>query len=306
MKKAVSVFVLTYMILYFLFEPAQTFEASKAGLLLWFNQVLPTLLPFVILSSILIGSGCMDILLPSKTKCRIRISEWLVILFGTVFGFPIGSKLAADLYHHRLISKSHAQILCTFFNNFSPLFVSSFVCNQQMHHPEWTLPFYFALYLPGFLLGILLLFIGPNEYGDTHKKSASRFQINMQIIDAGILNSFVTLIKLCGYIVMFSILASIIQRMNFLPQALLVLGVGLTEATNGIATLANQSFADPLKAMFAIGILAFSGMSGIAQASSILLPEKLSMKQYVLGRILCCILACVCMAVYLFYFADSA
>ena len=175
------------MILYFLIYPQNALMASRRGLTLWFEQILPTLLPFSVISYIVLHSNLFSHPAHEKKHSFLRIQpeEWYVIFCGFLFGFPIGSKLSADLYEHHRIVKKRAQILACFTNNLSPVFVTSVLVNQL--HFSSVVPFFLLLYgIPLCICLALLSFIKPERF--VHEKKASRFQLNMQIVNAGIIN----------------------------------------------------------------------------------------------------------------------
>lgn len=282
-------------ILYFLCYPSEAFQASSEGMLLWFYQILPTLLPYSILASVILSSNLIgEMMQRPRRKSFLGISpaEWFVVLCGFLFGFPIGCKLSCDLLKEGLISQKRAQILCCFTNNMSPLFVSSFVLSAQLNRPDLRQATYLLLYGIPFLLGILWLAITPAEQvsPDIHKKPASRFQMNMQIIDAGIISSFETLIRLCGYIVMFSIMAHIFVQFPLKNQWIQVLTSGVLEITNGISILSQSPFPFQMKYILALAFLSLGGISGIAQTGSMIRGSSLSLFGYVKTRILLTVL----------------
>jgi hypothetical protein len=96
----------------------------------------------------------------------------------------------------------------------------------------------------------------------------------------------VTLIKLCGYIVLFSITAKMLLRLSFLPKTLHLLLIGATEVTNGIAYLAAATLSDRLRFVLGIMCLSFGGMCGFAQTSSMLAPAHLSFTNYLKWKII--------------------
>jgi hypothetical protein len=294
MKKLFYLFI-GCMFFYFIKYPSRAFQASQSGLLLWFNQILPTLLPFSILSNVMIlvweKSPVSD-----RHFLRINVWEWFVILCGLCFGFPIGSKLTADIYSRGYTTKKRAQILSGFANNMSPAFVSTFVCTSVLGHPDLILPMYGILYGPPVIIGCLMLFLAESETA-SHKKTASRFRIDMQIIDAGITNSFLTLMKLCGYIVMFSITADLILHIRVLPAGLRTILVGLTEVTNGIAQLSFQTYPDSVNILLSVLFLSLGGISGIAQTNAMLAPSGLPIRNYIRFKLLymsCSAMICLC------------
>ena len=267
------------MILYFLIYPQNALMASRRGLTLWFEQILPTLLPFSVISYIVLHSNLFSHPAHEKKHSFLRIQpeEWYVIFCGFLFGFPIGSKLSADLYEHHRIVKKRAQILACFTNNLSPVFVTSVLVNQL--HFSSVVPFFLLLYgIPLCICLALLSFIKPERF--VHEKKASRFQLNMQIVDAGIINGFETLIKICGYIMMFSIFAEIAQSIPYGSSFPKLVLTGCLEVTNGISALSQFSCNHFQKYLLTVLFLALNGISGLFQTASLLSVSNLSIKQY--------------------------
>ena len=285
MKKLSCISLLIIMILYFLIYPQNALMASRRGLTLWFEQILPTLLPFSVISYIVLHSNLFSHPAHEKKHSFLRIEpeEWYVIFCGFLFGFPIGSKLSADLYEHHRIVKKRAQILACFTNNLSPVFVTSVLVNQL--HFSSVVPFFLLLYgIPLCICLALLSFIKPERF--VHEKKASRFQLNMQIVDAGIINGFETLIKICGYIMMFSIFAEIAQSIPYGSSFPKLVLTGCLEVTNGISALSQFSCNHFQKYLLTVLFLALNGISGLFQTASLLSVSNLSIKQYLKMKLL--------------------
>lgn len=299
MKKIISAFIVLVIIVYFILAPSSALNASRNGLVLWFEQLLPTLLPFSIISYVVLCSNLfMFSHKPDRHTRRISGPEWYIIFCGFLFGFPIGSKLTADCYRQGQISKKNASILCCFTNNLSPVFVTA-VLREQLGFPADLLP-YILLYGIPLLIGLGYLFLY-GEPAPKHKKTASRFQLNMQIVDAGIINGFETLIKICGYIMMFSILSEILKSAPFGNQLCKVILIGCTEVTNGIAALSLFSGNAQIRYLLTILFLSWNGISGLFQTASILCTTDLSVKQYLKGKLLLVILTTVVTGILLFF-----
>lgn len=293
------------LILYYLWFPAEAFVASQSGLQLWFGQILPTLLPFTIISAIMIGSNLfytMDYRLESlHIQLPVSITEAFIIFFGFLFGFPIGSKLTADHLEHGMLSLEKAQILCTFTNNLSPVFIMNYVLQQELHGKYQVLPVLLLLYVPPFVIGMVQLLHIPSGKC-THKKTASRFQINMQIVDAGIISGFHTLIKLCGYIVMFSIIGNMISHIPWQNVQLQCLFISNLEVTNGIHLISQYQESDLFQFLCMIITLSIGGVSGIAQTGSMISNTDLSILKYVLLKLGYCICSAILAFGYYFLF----
>ena len=277
---------------YILIFPKDAILAASNGLILWYKQVLPALLPFAILSNILIYSGYLQYLTNLFAPILqlffpISNSGAFIMLSGFLFGFPMGSKNCAELLKCNQIEKEEADILFIITNNMSPIFVSGFILNQQLKMPSKTIISYLILYLPPLLLGKVLLHkLNTYKKGTNAvaKRPASRSQMNFKIIDAGIMNGFETLTRLGGYIMLFSMIASIRQKLPFSENLKLIL-TGITEITNGIYLIPETLVHADSQYILAICFTAFGGLSGIAQTSSMIQDTNLSLRTYCIIKI---------------------
>jgi hypothetical protein len=213
----------------------------------------------------------------------------------------MGSRLCAQLLSDGLLSKEEADVLFIVTNNMSPVFIGSYILCQELLLPKLTLLSYLILYLPPLLAGFCLLYrkkrvphcAQKTAFRETPtKKPASGSQMNFKIIDAGIMNGFETLTRLGGYIMLFSMLASMIQH---LPLALLpkVILTGIIEITNGIHGAASAGLPPRISYLLAMSFTAFGGISGLAQTSSMIRQTSLSIKKYVAGKLVFTLLTAV-------------
>lgn len=273
MKKILCFLVLFLFLSFFIISPQEAVDASKSGLMLWFTQILPTLLPFCMLSYMVLHSE----ILPKK------LGAGYVILCGFLFGFPIGSKLTADLYKKQRISEKEADLLCCFTNNLSPAFVIASL--QQILHLSVPIHCYFLLYGIPLCYGTTLLLLYHRNHVFTQKETASRFHMDMQIVDAGIINGFETLIRICGYMILFSVFCAVFQKISGLSPWILLLLTGSLEVTNGMAALADFPCSRTVQLFLALCFLSWGGLCGLFQTFSILEDAGLSMKKYVLQKL---------------------
>ena len=283
MKKKLCLFILLFLTVYILFCPGNVVAASRLGLVLWYEQILPALLPAAILSNILISSGYAGDLSGwlGKIFCFLPVGQngMFVLFCGFLFGFPMGSKCSAQFLKSGQICEQEASVLFCIANNLSPSFIASYVLLQQLNLNDMFAASLFVLYAPALILGCVLLFRRQNIRCPYEKKAASRSQINFKIIDAGIMDGFETLVKIGGYIILFSILTFAVNQSS-LPKALKFLLGCTLEVTNGIHLIAVSSLSLQIKYILAMAVVAFGGLSGIAQTSSMIKDTSLSMKKY--------------------------
>ena len=288
------IFIILFALFYILKYPTVTVNAAANGLILWFERVLPSLLPFAILSNIIITAD----ILPALTgkilpilRPVIPVSEAgaFVLFSGFLFGFPMGSKNCAELLRQDKISQREADVLFIITNNMSPIFIQSYILEQQLQLSNFFLKTLLILYLPPFILGCILLQKTSTHQYLIQKKSASRSKINFQIVDAGIMNGFETLTKIGGYIMIFSILASCFAILP-LPETIKLYCIGLTELTNGIHILCASTLSFVHKYVLAMVFTAFGGISGFLQTSAMIKDTRLSVKNYLFWKVILCII----------------
>lgn len=298
MKKKFIFLSLIFFTAYILFFPKDAVNAAANGLMLWYEKVLPTLLPFAVLSNILIDSNYLQYLnrILAPLLCRLLpVSDngAFVLLSGFLFGFPMGSKNCAQLLKCGGITRQEADVLFVITNNISPVFISSYILQQQLHMTKMTLISYLILFMPPLVLGFVRLrrqvpkqaSLHSQTVPYLHKKPASGSQMNFKIIDAGIMNGFETLTRLGGYIMLFSMLSSILPKLP-LSEIFGICLTGITEITNGIALLGNSELSSGLRYILAMAFTAFGGLSGIAQTSAMVKDTGLSIKSYCIQKLL--------------------
>lgn len=304
---AICIFTLLLLLLLF---PQSTFIGSKNGLLLWFNIILPTLLPFVIVSNLIIRLHITNyisfILYPFFHKLFLISKEGCYpIIIGMISGYPIGAKACADLVKSNCISLSEGQFILSFCNNASPMFITSFIAIQCLHAPGWKYillgilmisPFISALLYRLYESFFLTQHIRPvinTKNRDLRLLVETKNQSKFEILDDSIFNGFEVLTKIGGYIILLSLLAQIIYDISVLPNTINSFIVGILEITTGCNALANTSLAFDKKAVLITVITAFGGLSSLAQTQSVISNSGLSIKKYFLCKILNAMIASV-------------
>lgn len=141
--------------------PSQAFSASLTGLTVWWKFVFPALLPFLILSEILLGLGAvraLGVMLDPLMRLLFRLpgaGGWVLAMSFTA-GFPAGAKAAADLRRGGAVSKAEGNRLLSLSHLSSPVFIAVIIAAGFMGHPELGLPL-FAIHLASAIAAGLLI-----------------------------------------------------------------------------------------------------------------------------------------------------
>lgn len=289
MKKIFCITILTFFLFYILGFPEESVQAAAFGLNLWYENMLPTLLPFSILSYILIHSGILD----NVTRKAHQLLKHLLpvssagiypLAAGLLFGFPLGSKITADLVLSGKMNREEGQRLFCVCNNISPMFIGSFILTETLQRPDLRFATYLILYIPP--LALYMIWNRNRRFQSPIEQSKKAASMNFQLIDTGIMNGFETLAKLGGYIVMFAILAQMTTLIPLDNPVLKCLIIGFTEITNGISYTAGQNLDYSLAYPLMMAYTAFGGLSGFAQTASMVKDTGFSMIPYLLMKLL--------------------
>lgn len=305
MKKKVTAGVVFLLLLFLLCFPMEALSASQKGLKLWLESLMPALLPFMILTGILIHTeGITKIVHPIapffKVVFGLSPGGTYVFLLGLLCGYPMGAKLCADLYYSGKISRQEANYLLTFCNNPSPAFLVSYVCGICLEGKAKICTVLVILMTSNLVCMIIFRIYFSFEKEKNvfcicvESPSVSSEGYN---IDMAIMNGFETITRLGGYILLFSVGAAGIRHFwPFSPKGKYVF-LGFTELTTGLYGLADSPFSYELRFLLALCMSAFGGFCILAQTKSVL-GKDLSFPLYASAK---CINAVITALLILFF-----
>lgn len=300
----ICTYLLLFLAMFFLvLFPNTCVNYAKSGLLLWFQVILPSLFPFIVLSRLLLETGAIYIIcnfLAPFFSHLFHVSRpgSFVIFSGFLCGYPMGAKLTVDLLQKNIISKQEAEYLLSFCNNLSPVFVSTFLFSSCLQE-NCSLPVILSV-VYGVPLGYGILKRPQKKKIHTPALPPSQNQmnsLNMELIDNAIMDGFVNITRLGGYIILCSVCSGCFTMLPCSPIAGSILS-GLTEITTGLNHLASAELSSSLKILFSLPLSIFGGLCGILQTCSIIKDSPLSPLTYVKNKWIQCGISGVLLILY--------
>lgn len=309
--------------------PEDAFEASVEGLQLWFEVVLPALLPFFTLSEILMGLGvihAVGVLLEPLMRPLFRIPGvgGFAVAMGLASGYPLGAKISGRIRRDGLCTREEGERLVSFANTADPLFMSGAVAVGMFGLPSLGATLVAAHYLSVLVVGLLMRYhaggaMGPGnlqpEGGLLRRAASSMLEARRrdarpfgELLRDAVRESIGSMLFIGGCIMMFSVLirvltvAGVLDALSFpLGAALSLLGFGpelLPAVLKGsveitIGAQAASEAAAPLlqRAAVASAVVAWSGLSVHAQVAAMLHGTDVRLSPYLAARFLHAVLA---------------
>lgn len=281
-------FFLILSFVFMLLFPQETLYGAGKGLLLWFQTLLPTLLPFIILSNLLIKTGSAAYIshaISPLLRKLFRITEpaCYAVLVGFLCGYPMGAKVISDLLSEQQISTSEAKYLLSFCNNTSPMFIISFIVMQNFKNESLT----FCTLIILIIVPVLCSFLFRKKYHFEHSYSTKevylspKFTFHFDIFDASIMNGFETITKIGGYVILFSILLTLCRNLPIYTPILSIL-----EISNGIPMIIHSELPLIVSYPAVLGLTAFGGLCAIAQTYSMIQKNHLPIIPYIIQKLI--------------------
>ena len=297
-KKAGLIFVPALLLLFLLTDPIRASEASAAGLLLWFHTLVPVLLPFFILSSLLItadGVSSITRFLYPLLHCIFGCSRdgCFCLAAGFLCGFPTGAKITGELVRTHRISLEEGNYLLGFCNNISPAFLIGFCMTKNLERPDLIGPALLLSFGTPVLYGLLTR-QGRSFSSLPAEKKTSGSQITFKIADACIMSGLESILKLGCYIILFSLLAGLLKGLPWPHPALACALTGFLEITNGISLTAASNLPARLSFALILGTASFGGLCGMAQTQGMIDGSGLSLGRYLKAKLLTALAAASC------------
>lgn len=295
--------VLAVLVLVFLmlFSSAAVAGASS-GVSLCLNVIVPSLLPFFVLSYLLSELGLPRLLgrfaAPMMAKLfRVSGSGAAAFILGLSGGYPLGAATVCDLYTRGEVKKKEAQRLLGFCNNSGPAFVLGAAGAGIFRSTAVGLGLYLTHALAAVLVGVLLRGRAKNSVSAASIEfAAGSFS---QGFPRAIKRAVSACAVICGFVVFFSALNGILTAAGFFTAVsgslaartglemtwIRSLLIGVLELSSGIGSLAGVP-ASPMNLALAAFILGFGGLSVHCQTLALTTAAGLSCTRHFFSRIL--------------------
>lgn len=275
-------------IILILFFSAAAFSAAADAADTWLHVILPTLLPFSVLSAIFVKSGAAERL--SRYAAPISrlfgFSDPFAYIFfmSLLSGYPIGAKLTASLYKQGQLSKSEASLIVNAASTSGPAFLVSAISLNMLGSAEY-IP---AVLVPHILSAVIVAKLN-GSIPHPRKISANTFSppppLSSIFFDA-VSDSVSSMLAVLGAMVLFGALSSVFSFLltGVCPIWLSSLFTGILEFSSGCIS---ASSLDPALALPIIAFISgFGSLSVCLQTASVCSSCSIPLKCFLRSKLL--------------------
>ena len=328
LKKNLLTIIFTLFLIFLVIFSSPNLSATKAGLTLWAKNVVPSLFPFFIATELLNYTNLPYYLGKLTNKFmrplfNVPGEGSYAFIMGIISGYPVGAKIINKFIEDGTCTIQEAERMLAFTNNSSPLFIIGTVGISLFGDIKVGVILFITHILACLTVGLILGFI--SKYSLKKQKKYPRYANNVSsynisdlgtILSTSISNAISTILLIGGFIVLFSITISILNSLNIFDNVSNLLSyanvpqpytkcilTGLLELTNGLNAVSSLHIKHmSIQIVISAFLLGFAGLSIFLQIFSIASKNKLSMKPYLIGKLMQGIISAIYTYVILYSF----
>ena len=288
--------------------------ATKNGLALWATCVVPALFPFFVVTNALTQTKVVSFvgrLLDKFMRPFFNVPGvgGFAFIMGLISGYPVGAKIVSDFRENGLVTKDEGERMLAFTNNSGPLFIIGTVGILLFGNSTIGILLFITHLLSSITVGFILG-ICSRVYKTSSKKlplsNSKQEKVTSSLSNLGtilgnsIYSAISTVLLIGGFVVLFSVILSILNRLNIISifsNLLSYLSIpydfsralisGIIELTNGVNIASSiHTKAISSNIILCAFLLGFGGFSVLLQVLSIISKFGLSIKTYFLGKLL--------------------
>ena len=279
MRRYLSLFLPAAVMVLILLSPQQAAEAVRQAMQLCAGSVIPSLFPFLVLSSLVVGSGA-----PGASPLTAFLGRCLgcsstgarLFLLSLLGGYPVGPRLMGQLVRRGDLSHREAEHLLLFCNNAGPAFVLGFVGLGLLGSLRAGVWLYLLHALSALL--IALLFRPRQPFSSPAQSRTLSPSFSQELVEA-ITSAGSAMVQVCAFITFFYTALHLFAQRSGIAHPLVL---GFVELTCGLTRLT------PTRAGFvmAAGLLGWGGLSVHAQTAAALSGTGVSLQNHLRGKFL--------------------
>ena len=289
MKKILSLILLILLLIAMLIEADKVVATVGFSFEICIKNLFPSLLPFLILSSILSNYGFIELtseLLKPIMRCIFHLNSncAYVIILSLLSGSPTNSKYIKQLLDDKKISINDANKLLLFTHFTNPIFIIGTIGTVFLDNKMYGVIILISHYLANIIIGIFTRNKERPPYIKSDLKKILEIKPKgfIETLIKGINDAISTLLIIFGTITSCLIVSNLLNTFFNFNHIL----TGFLEITSGLKYISNSNIHILYKIILSTFFISFGGISIHTQVFSILDNKKIRYLPYLESRIL--------------------
>lgn len=275
---AVAVITAVSLIIY----PKEIADGIKSGLFLLGSNIIPSLFPFMVLSTYVAQCPFTSFLAQIGEKACLKIFKTngygvTAVILGLLGGYPIGAKTVAEFYESGRITKNEAERLFVWCINPGPAFVITSVGSFMLSSFTSGLILYASTLLSSLVMGFIMRFLSDGtktEYVSPPQKNNTGAFVNSVAVGGE------AMLSVCGWVLTFSGISALADIFITDPSSSLLIKA-ILEVTTGCVSAAAHRLTLPLVS----AVLGFGGLAVIFQVGRYMYICGVQLKRLLCARL---------------------
>lgn len=267
LRKVVTAILPIFIAVCLLLYPKNTAQGIRNGLTLLGTDLIPSLFPFMVLSTYISHSSLSQAAAqflgkPARFLFKTGGNGIIAFILGALGGYPVGAKTVSELYTQGKITLNETERLFYWCINPAPAFVITAVGVFMLGSFSSGVILYCSCILASLTMGILCRFLSDGKKTQFENTSESK-KPQKNIFVKSVSEGTEAMLAVCGWVLTFSAISSICEIFGKERTEVLFLK-SVLEVTTGCKTAASNGFGVPVIA----GIIGFGGFAVLFQVAA--------------------------------------
>lgn len=212
----ITIFIISFGT-FLVFRPDISFNGVKEGVSLCCNILVPSLFPFIFLSSFMINSGVSSrigkVISPVSKIFNLPESSLSVVLLSMIGGFPVGAKGISDLFERKIINKEQAERMIWFCVNAGPAFILGVIGNSLIKDMKIAQIILISQIFSSLIIALLLSL--NKKQNETNKVELSKKMSFSESLIYSCESSSFSIINMCILVIIFNVFSCFLGNLQF-------------------------------------------------------------------------------------------
>lgn len=287
MKRFLSTFLFFIIVFTLLFFSYDVIESIKLSFSICINNLFPSLIPFMLLSNILIKYNFIDdmsYIFGNFMNKILKVNKncAFILIMSMISGTPSNGKYISDLLNNNLIDLDDANKCLKFCHFTNPIFILGTIGYTFLGNKKLGLIILISHFLSSFIICIF-------NKKKTYKETITTNKINKKnnfiyILNESIKSTISTLLLILGIITTCLIITCLLNKIFNINNNYKFI-YGIIEITQGLKFLSLSNLSIKLKTIISSFLISFGGFCIHMQVFSILDNKKIRYIPYLICRV---------------------